>query len=118
MDLGMHEWNCPRPGCKKFIAAYTEGGIRALSEEHIDQHIREDHEAQKRAVALEYVGPRKNYNILNVTLTDIGFLKTRGVAIDSGVELDLSIEPKPTTEELPQRKWAAALGRAWLRSST
>ena len=115
MDLGMHEWSCPRPGCKKFIAAYTDSGLRALSEEHMEQHLREDREAQKRAVALEYIGPKKNYDVLNLTLVDIGFLKTRGIAIDDGVELDLSIEPKPTTGEFPQRKWAAVLEKAWLR---
>lgn len=113
MNLETHRWNCPRPSCKKFYMSYTEKGLQLLSEEHMDQHRREDREMQNQAVtALEYVGPRKDYDILNLTAKDIGFLKTRGIAIDKNIEWDLSIEPKPTTEELSQNKWAHILDRA------
>jgi len=45
--------------------AYTEGGLRALTDEHVQQHIREDRESQQtRDQAIEYIGPRRDYDVL------------------------------------------------------
>jgi hypothetical protein len=119
MNLGEHTWSCSHPGCKKFIMAYTEGGLRALTDEHVAQHVREDRENQHiRDQAIEYIGPRRNHNILELTLADIGFLKTRGIALDDKIELDLAHDPKPSSSiGLGQRQWARILDRAWSRES-
>lgn len=113
MNLGSYPWNCPRDGCKKFIMAYTEGGLRSLVEEHMAQHTREDRQQVQQSTAIALFRPPVDYNTLKVTSRDLGFLKTRGIKIDEKIELDLSIEPKPTKEELPVRIWAEVLERAW-----
>jgi hypothetical protein len=119
MNLNDHTWNCPRIGCKKFVMAYTETGLRALTDEHIAQHIREDREIQQaRNMAIEYIGPRRDYDVLSLSQADVCFLKTRGIAIDDKIEIDYAYEPKPSgNSELGQGLWAKTLNRAWLRGS-
>lgn len=103
-----YEWNCLRPGCKKFIMAYTQQGLHLLTEEHMYQHDREDRES-RRNKAIEYTGPKKDYNILKMTLQDIGFLKTRGIKLDDQIEIDLSLDSKPTSDKLSPKIWAKIL---------
>jgi len=119
VSLGEHNWDCPRPGCRKFIMAYTEGGLRALTEEHISQHIREDRENQKaREAAIEYVGPTRDYDVLDLSPEDVCFLKTRGIAIDDKIEINYAHEPKPSKDsKLGQTLWARILDRAWSREN-
>ncbi len=115
MNLGSHEWHCPRPGCKYFITCYTEGGMRSLSEMHTDQHYREDRAAGARSTAIVLGLPIKDYGVLKMTTQDMAFLKTRHIKIDDKIEHDECLEPKPTTAELSQRQWARVLERTWNR---
>jgi hypothetical protein len=89
--------------------------MRALAEEHLAQHAREDREENLRKTAITLYRPLKDYNTLNVTARDIGFLKTRGVSLDDKIELDLSIEPRPSTNFLSRRLWTEILEAAWTR---
>lgn len=114
MNTGKYEWKCPREGCKKFIVAYTEGGLRALAEEHIYQHMREDRLASDSpAVKSTVLFRPPDYNTLRLAAADIGFLKTRGVALDDKIVLDPSIKNRPTNESLKQSLWVQILDRAW-----
>lgn len=111
MNAPNYEWKCPREGCKKFIVAYTEGGLRTLSEEHIYQHMREDRERGEITKSIILFRP-PDYDILQVTATDIGFLKARGIALDDKIVIDRSIIPQPSKTELRQSAWAKILDRA------
>jgi hypothetical protein len=97
--------------------AYTEGGLRALTDEHVQQHIREDRESQQtRDQAIEYIGPRRDYDVLILSPSDLCFLKTRGIAVDDKIEIDYAYEPKPSgNSELGQKLWAKILDRARLK---
>src|ERR1700693_1794569 len=97
-------WHCPRLGCKKFIMAYTEAGLRSFSEDHIEQHIREDRENNVQTAAISLFRGPKNYNVLNLTGQDIAFLKTRGVAIDDKVQYDPCLEEKPVSDTVAERE--------------
>jgi hypothetical protein len=114
-DGPQFKWDCTRLACKKFIAAYTESGMKMLIEEHLAQHRREDMEQGMLSASVSlFRGPR-NHNVLRVTPTDMGFLKTRGIKIDDQMEVDLVSEPKPSKDELAlgQRLWARILHSAW-----
>ena len=52
MNLDLHEWSCPEPGCKKIIMSYTQKGLALLSEEHLDQHRRENRESVEKSTAI------------------------------------------------------------------
>lgn len=109
-----YSWTCSRPGCKKTILAYTEGGRRAFSEDHMAQHVREDRQLGQQATAISlFRGTPKNYNILILSASDIAFLRTRLITIDDNIECDWSAEPKPTNDELKQGEWKEILRRAW-----
>lgn len=92
--------------------------MRALSEEHMEQHYREDREKNRLSMQ-EFAGrPPKNYDVLIMSTQDIAFLKTRGVKIDAGIEHDSCIEYNPVSEkeqhlELPRSIWRKILERAW-----
>lgn len=93
--------------------SYTETGMYKFKEEHMLQHSREDKEILQAATeAIEYASPGRNYNNLQLTLIDMGFLKTRGIALDDQVELDLN-DPKPSKTELHQGQWSRILNSAW-----
>lgn len=88
------EWKCPRQHCVKEIIAYTERGMRLLAEEHIYKHIREDREkaanmleGKQEQTAMTIYEP-KDYDILKLTRSDIGFLRTRGIAIDDNIVIE------------------------------
>lgn len=110
-------WSCPYDGCKKYIATWTENGMRILREKHLTAHRKQDKADGTLAGALAKLR-QKDLNKLDVTLIDIGFLKTRGIKIDENIILDFSIEERPSKTELSQRQWAEILERIWSRSST
>lgn len=94
MSEEMFEWTCPRVGCKRQILAYTERGLRSISEMHIDQHIREDRDKlkdqnpePKQETAIEKYKPR-DYDTLRITRADANFLKTRYIAIDDKIVIE------------------------------
>lgn len=120
-----YEWTCPRAGCKRVINAFSERGMKLLAEEHINQHMREDREmatvtkvvpAPTTKLDALSVLKNKNYDILELTPVDIGFLKTRGIKTD-GIEIDLVSEYKNSKSELNQKRWGEILDAAMGRDS-
>lgn len=110
-------WDCDHPGCRKYIACYTQHGLNILREEHISTHRREQKSDTESKQILDRIRD-KNINKLDLTLTDIGFLKTRGIKIDEDINLDFSIAEQPSKSEgLSQKEWAEILERAFQRSS-
>src|SRR5271166_5171950 len=83
-----HTWRCSVKGCKDpEISSYSEVGLDTLIRFHTEEHkleeirrVREFDEAQKKQV-------KKDLSKLQITVIDIGFLKTRGIAIDDDMEL-------------------------------
>jgi hypothetical protein len=83
-----HTWRCNVPGCKDpEISSYSEPGLDTLIRFHSEEHklqemrrVREFDEAQKKQA-------KKDISKLQITVIDIGFLKTRGIAIDDDMEL-------------------------------
>ena len=76
--LKRYEWKCPVAACKYVVSAYSESGCLTLQGLHLDQHKRE------RAFALgaEPQKPPKDLNVLELTVADKAFLKTRGIKHD------------------------------------
>lgn len=110
-------WSCPHDGCKKYIACYTEKARRYLTEEHLQVHRRElvDREATARVLQVLLA---KNQNELHLSLTDIGFLKSRGIkADDQNILLDLNIEYKPSKTKILQRVWKEILEKLWQQTN-
>jgi len=105
------EWTCPRLGCKKYILAYTQNGLNLFIEEHLSQHRQEDRERGETVAAIVKFRP-PDYDTLRVTAIDIGFLKTRGIAIDDKIVFDPTIIPKLSKNELSQSRWSEILDRA------
>jgi hypothetical protein len=105
-----HRWSCHR--CRKYIVAFTAGGLAVLADEHMEQHRREDKERGQMTMAMAVFRP-KNYDVLSLTPEDFGFLKTRGIALDDKIEVDLTSERSPSEGELDQATWADILRRAW-----
>jgi hypothetical protein len=92
--------------------AYSESGLRALVEEHMSQHFREDREQIQQTTALALFRPPQDYNVLKLTAHDMGFLKTRGIQVDES-DWDLSADEKPSKTKLSQSLWASILEKAW-----
>jgi hypothetical protein len=96
-----YEWSCPRQECNKPISAFTEAGMKALRDQHIAQHMRQDREVQIKKVEevkalpeakpeLPVVFVERDYDILLMTRADLAFLKTRGVKVDDeNIQRDL-----------------------------
>ncbi len=76
--LRRFEWKCPVAACKYVVSAYSESGCLTLQGLHLDQHKRE------RAFALgtEPPKPPKDLNVLELTVADKAFLKTRYIKYD------------------------------------
>jgi hypothetical protein len=83
-----HTWRCPVKGCKDpEISSYSEVGLDTLIRFHTEEHkleeirrIREFDQAQKKQI-------KKDISKLQITVIDMGFLKTRNIAIDDDMEL-------------------------------
>ena len=103
-----HTWSCPYDGCKKYIACWSATGLNYLREEHVSKH-RQQEKADSTLVAALARLRERNPNKLPVSLTDIGFLKTRGIKLDDDIELDFSVDDKPSKTELSQKTWAKIL---------
>jgi hypothetical protein len=85
------EWRCPRwPACKKEIIAVSEAGLRVLSEQHMDQHYREDRDKRQDTEDTSSIESDKDYSVLNITAQDVGFLRTRHIKIDDDMEVSWS----------------------------
>jgi hypothetical protein len=108
--LKRYEWKCPRSGCKKFIMAYTEGGLQTLREMHLNDHVKEDRAATARfQEALKKTS--RDYNKLILTWEDINFLTTRGIRIDEQIEYDPTLERHVCFEERQPKNWFKILER-------
>jgi hypothetical protein len=132
--LDMISWTCPRVDCQKTVRAYSQIALTVLIDAHIRVHTREDdklkrifqHNALDRVsklaepkpepvvpMAIQMIEQPKDYNVLKLSLTDIGFLKTRGIALDDKIELDLVTEYREAKTELDQVRWSRILNSAW-----
>lgn len=106
-------WSCPHDGCKKYIACYTEKARRYLTEEHLQTHRKQLVDAGAMAGVIRTL-LAKNPNELHLSLTDIGFLKSRGIkADDPDIFLDLGIEHKPSKTKISQQFWKEILENLW-----
>lgn len=85
MDHQPFEWTCPT--CKKPIITWTQKALRDSIEHHEYKHRKEvegfrKDEEQKRAESAIVPYQQRNYDILPLTATDVGFLETRGIRVD------------------------------------
>lgn len=87
-----HTYKCPRLGCKYETTSYTLNGMMRLADEYRAQHKREDDERSKSYVFIPKTP--KEYEVMNLTPQDLGFLKTRGIKVDHPLKMDYS-NPKP-----------------------
>src|ERR1700676_4517072 len=84
MKTDLHQWKCPRLGCKKEIATYTIGALESLRRIHEEEHEAETKENIRK---FELSKIKVNYDKLKITYLDFTFLKTRFIKIDDDMEL-------------------------------
>lgn len=81
-------WKCPLPGCEKPNEEnYSEKGLEVLVRVHKLHHEIERMRHIQKFDRDMLSAPKKDYNGLKISRIDIGFLKTRGIAIDDEMEL-------------------------------
>jgi hypothetical protein len=82
-------YTCHRAGCKNpDFYSYSQPGLDVLIRCHEIDHAAEQRRNMQAFDEALRVGPKRNYNTLVINLTDMGFLKTRGIQVDDTMEID------------------------------
>lgn len=111
------KWKCPHDGCDAYVQCHTETYLKIAKEEHSAWHKKEEKAKSTLAAALADLRNRPA-DRLSLTLTDIGFLKTRGIKIDDDMDIDL-VERKPNYDrDIDQVTWKEILNRCIKTSQT
>ena len=106
-------WDCPHKNCKREIVAWSKNGLDRLAEMHLDEHYKEHRDRiAKIETALSVKKKPEEYQKLRVNWADIGFLKTRGIAIDEDVIYD-KLQPYHAQWEEEVLNWRKLLEAAW-----
>jgi hypothetical protein len=79
--LKKYEWKCPVSTCIYSISAYSEGGLATMRGFHEDSHRRLREQALGPEPEEQEKEP-KDVNVLDLTLHDRNFLKTRHIKAD------------------------------------
>lgn len=94
-DSKEYRWECPYRDCKFFLLQYVQEGFEEKKRDHLDKHLaamkaeRAEREAklqarekQQKLLKESNADVIKDYNKLRLTITDAGFLMTRGIKLD------------------------------------
>lgn len=83
MEHQPFEWTCPT--CRKLVMTWTQKALRDEMEHHEYRHRKEEEELRRNSEVNEtamVVYEEKNYDILPLTVIDVGFLRTRHIKVD------------------------------------
>lgn len=89
MPLKRFIWTCPIKGCPDpELGSYSELALATMVRNHTTSHnLQEIRRVLEYDIAQKKAEVQKDLNKLEITVIDIGFLKTRGIAIDDDMEL-------------------------------
>jgi len=84
-NLKKYGWKCPYPGCIYEAIMYGEASLKVAKELHLTAHDKNDQISREefKIAQAEFqkfmLPPVKDYNVLELTVADKAFLKTRGI---------------------------------------
>ena len=80
-NLKKYGWKCPYPNCIYEAIMYGESSLKIAKELHLAAH--EKSEQLARAEFQKLLPPvKKNYDVLELTVADKSFLRTRGIKVE------------------------------------
>jgi hypothetical protein len=114
-----YRWKCPYSLCKYEILSYTEDSFDKRRSEHLEEHLkklREEREERERRLSMHLpIEPdpvETDLDVLTINRGDLNFLKSRQIALDDKIEIDLSLPHAPEWGE-EVKNWSRILERAW-----
>jgi hypothetical protein len=80
-SLKKYGWKCPYPSCVYEAIMYGEASLRVAKELHLAAHENNEQKAREEFRKL-VPPPKKDYDVLELTVADKAFLKTRRILVD------------------------------------